>query len=524
MLPPLASAVGGAALAAVALWTAGGQLAESGAQWQEPGPRAVAIGLTALAFAWRPRAALLASIVAGSALVGLVSPGAAIVLGAIALVTLAIGWHTGRLTLLPAACPLLFALGLGPLYAAVAGLVPRWRDRLWVATAGVVATLVWQVAAGADGLMAGGGHLAPGVETLDGQSSPLVAARRLWDPLAAHPEALAPGAGDGGGRHVRAPGAARTSRPAARGGGDRVGGARGGLDGGGGHGGGDGPRRRGARRAGRGRVGPPALAGPAAARPREGVRYPAQSDRMSLLRNIEQKIEGLFERGFRRAFRSSLQPVELARKLGREMEDHKTISVSRVYVPNEFTVYLAPPDRESFASYEQSLVTELAAYLESHARSNGLSLVAPAVVTLTTDEDLRAGEFGIACRMADAPPADEAEADGAGPARREPPAAGPRSRAPRSAGAALPAPRGRERDPGHLRRRRGRRRPDRGGPDPGDRAPRATASPSACPRWAAAATATSCWPIPTRAACTPRCATSAWTTSWWTWGAPTARR
>ena len=191
MLPPLASAAGGGALAAVALWTAGGQLAESGAaQWQEPGPRAAAIGLAALAFAWRPRAALLASIVAGSALVGLVSPGAAIVLGAIALVTLAIGWHTGRLTLLPAACPLLFALGLGPLYAAVAGLVPRWRDRLWVATAGVVATLVWQVAAGADGLMAGGGYAAPGVETLDGESSPLVAARRLWDPLAAHPEAL----------------------------------------------------------------------------------------------------------------------------------------------------------------------------------------------------------------------------------------------------------------------------------------------------------------------------------------------
>ena len=54
---------------------------------------------------------------------------------------------------------------------------------------------------------------------------------------------------------------------------------------------------------------------------------------MSLLRDIEQKIEGLFERSFRRAFRSSLQPVELARKLAREMEDHKTVSVSRVYVP-----------------------------------------------------------------------------------------------------------------------------------------------------------------------------------------------
>lgn len=124
---------------------------------------------------------------------------------------------------------------------------------------------------------------------------------------------------------------------------------------------------------------------------------------MSLLRDIEQKIEGLFDRGFRRAFRSSLQPVELARKLAREMEDHKTISVSRVYVPNEYTVYLAPQDRESFASYEKSLVAELGSYLDQHARGASLSMVAPATVTLATDTDLRAGEFGIACRMADAP-------------------------------------------------------------------------------------------------------------------------
>jgi predicted component of type VI protein secretion system len=125
---------------------------------------------------------------------------------------------------------------------------------------------------------------------------------------------------------------------------------------------------------------------------------------MSLLRDIEQKIEGLFDRGFRRAFRSSLQPVELARKLAREMEDHKTISVSRVYVPNEYTVYLAPRDREGFASYEKSLVAELGSYLDAHARGAGLSLVAPATVELSTDTDLRPGEFGIACRMADAAP------------------------------------------------------------------------------------------------------------------------
>ncbi len=152
---------------------------------------------------------------------------------------------------------------------------------------------------------------------------------------------------------------------------------------------------------------------------------------MSLLRDIEQKIEGLFDRGFRKAFRSSLQPVELARKLAREMEDHKTISVSRVYVPNDYTVYLAPQDRDGFASYERSLVTELGAYLDAHARGAGLSLVAPATVKLSTDSDLRAGEFGIACRMADAPP------PAAGPAA---PVEAPEAEAPedRSPGAEAP--------------------------------------------------------------------------------------
>lgn len=119
------------------------------------------------------------------------------------------------------------------------------------------------------------------------------------------------------------------------------------------------------------------------------------------LRNIEQKIEGVVEKTFGRMFRSTLQPVELARRLAREMEDHKTISVSRVYVPNQYTVYLSPTDRRQFSSYESALVTELGSYLEAHARSEGLSLLSMPRIRLETDADLRAGEFGIACRMVD---------------------------------------------------------------------------------------------------------------------------
>jgi Protein of unknown function (DUF3662)/FHA domain len=120
---------------------------------------------------------------------------------------------------------------------------------------------------------------------------------------------------------------------------------------------------------------------------------------MSVLRNIEHKIEGLFEGVFGRAFRTHVQPVELARKLVKEMEDHRVISVSRVYAPNEYTVYLAPSDREQFANYEDSLRSELQQYLAENARRERYELLSDPAVVFETDADLEMGEFGIATRM-----------------------------------------------------------------------------------------------------------------------------
>ena len=123
------------------------------------------------------------------------------------------------------------------------------------------------------------------------------------------------------------------------------------------------------------------------------------SSRTMVLRAIEQKIESLFEGVFGRAFRTSVQPVELARKLAKEMDDHRTVSVSRVYVPNEYTVYLSSADREQFEGYENSLLAELEEYLTEHAKRENYALLTPARVLLETDEDLAVGEFGIATRM-----------------------------------------------------------------------------------------------------------------------------
>jgi Protein of unknown function (DUF3662)/FHA domain len=132
---------------------------------------------------------------------------------------------------------------------------------------------------------------------------------------------------------------------------------------------------------------------------------------MSVLRSIETKIAGLVEGTFNRAFRSEVRPVEIARKLAREMEEHKSISVSRTYVPNEYRVYLSPRDRERFAGYESALAAELAGYLLEHARRERLALLSRPVIEFETDDRLGLGEFGIHTRVVQPPEESEAHAE-----------------------------------------------------------------------------------------------------------------
>lgn len=91
------------------------------------------------------------------------------------------------------------------------------------------------------------------------------------------------------------------------------------------------------------------------------------------------------------------------------MDAHKTASVQRVYVPNEYTVWLAPPDHDRFEGYEASLEQELSAHLLEHARRHDYDLLTRPVVKLDSDERLRLGEFGIQTRLVRAPQRQGAE-------------------------------------------------------------------------------------------------------------------
>src|SRR5580693_3552655 len=120
---------------------------------------------------------------------------------------------------------------------------------------------------------------------------------------------------------------------------------------------------------------------------------------MPVLKSLESKIAGVVEGTFSRVFRSEVRPVEIARKLAREMDDHKSQSVSRTYVPNEYRVYLSPRDREQFADFEPALADELAGYLLEHARREHFALLSRPVIEFETDARLGLGEFGIQTRV-----------------------------------------------------------------------------------------------------------------------------
>lgn len=153
---------------------------------------------------------------------------------------------------------------------------------------------------------------------------------------------------------------------------------------------------------------------------------------MALLRNLEHSLSGLLEGTVGRVFRTEVRPTEIARKLAREMEINKRVSLSRTYAPTDYLVYLSPEDRARYAGVEDSIADELGAYLLEHARRERLVLVRRPLVVFRTDQRLRLGEFGIEARTApisadEAPPRPQRTAAqvGADPAREQAAVANP---------------------------------------------------------------------------------------------------
>ncbi|MDQ4091698.1 MAG: DUF3662 domain-containing protein [Actinomycetota bacterium] len=121
------------------------------------------------------------------------------------------------------------------------------------------------------------------------------------------------------------------------------------------------------------------------------------------LHQFEQRLERLVEGVFAKTFRSGVKPVELGRRITREMDLRRTVGVNGLIAPNHFTVALSPDDNRQFETYAEALTRELSEAVRDHARDEGYLFVGPVHVELTCDDSLGMGEFLVASELREAP-------------------------------------------------------------------------------------------------------------------------
>lgn len=119
------------------------------------------------------------------------------------------------------------------------------------------------------------------------------------------------------------------------------------------------------------------------------------------LQQFERRLERMVEGAFAKAFRGELQPIELGRRLTREMDLHRSVSVRGIVAPNLYFVDLSAPDHERFAGFADALTKELVDLARDHARNEGYTFLGPVSVELRSDPELQASTFEITADVDD---------------------------------------------------------------------------------------------------------------------------
>ncbi|HET9091415.1 MAG TPA: DUF3662 and FHA domain-containing protein [Acidimicrobiales bacterium] len=113
------------------------------------------------------------------------------------------------------------------------------------------------------------------------------------------------------------------------------------------------------------------------------------------LEQFERRLERMVEGAFAKAFRGQLQPVELGRRLTREMDLHRTVGVRGVIAPNHFDIYLATADYERFESFGDILNRELVEAVREHASGERYLFLGPIEIVIHEDTGLSVSTFAI---------------------------------------------------------------------------------------------------------------------------------
>ncbi len=111
-------------------------------------------------------------------------------------------------------------------------------------------------------------------------------------------------------------------------------------------------------------------------------------------------MEGVFSR----VFKSGVRPIEIGRRLTRQMDDNRTLDVrGRIVAPNSFTVHISTDDHDSFADIADTLCRELCDAAREHARDESYGFLGPVEVELVVDPGQRTGTFAVDARLREGP-------------------------------------------------------------------------------------------------------------------------
>jgi hypothetical protein len=121
------------------------------------------------------------------------------------------------------------------------------------------------------------------------------------------------------------------------------------------------------------------------------------------LQKFEGRLERLVDGTLSKAFRGELHPVEIGRRVTREMDLQRRLGVHGLIAPNAFTVYLSTNDFDRFESFLEALVRELEEAAREHARTEDYVFVGPVTVTVMEDTRQRRGRFSVVSEVEEGP-------------------------------------------------------------------------------------------------------------------------
>jgi hypothetical protein len=117
---------------------------------------------------------------------------------------------------------------------------------------------------------------------------------------------------------------------------------------------------------------------------------------VGIINRVEHGLAKAVHNAFAKAFKSEVQPVEIASAIRRAMDDRAALlGHGRSIVPNLYTIELSQTDYERLGDYEDDLSDDLVAAAQEHADSQGYQPGGPLEVHLVEGEGLETGVFRV---------------------------------------------------------------------------------------------------------------------------------